>query len=182
MKSIFLKCAILLCLFSVSILRGQSQTPKTTSQKEVKKTVKKKKKAVQNHDDRTISVPTGFSDKQASQQLPVMTFDTKFHDFGTIKKGEITPIFVYNFTNTGNAPLDIAQVTGCDCSEFDWTRTTVAPNEKGFISVKYNSNKTESEEFRKKLDKYLDIVLKQTHPKTGYVLVESVKFNVFVAD
>lgn len=110
-----------------------------------------------------------------------MTFDKKLHDFGNIKMGE-TPSIVYNFTNTGDAPLDIDIVTGCECTELDWTRTTVAPGGKGFISARYNSNKAEEEDHKKKLDKYVDIILKQTHPSNGYPLVETLKFNVFIVD
>lgn len=178
MKNTLLKYALILSLFSPFILRGQTQMTKTAVVKPMKSTTKK---VVKSAAKQTETKPVDEGSKPV-MSMPVMTFDTKFHDFGTIKKGEITPIFTYNFTNTGNAPLNIDQVTGCDCSEFDWTRTTVAPNEKGFISVKYNSNKTEPEEFKKKLDKYLDIILKQTHPKTGYIINESVKFNVFIAD
>jgi hypothetical protein len=116
-----------------------------------------------------------------AKPMPVMTFDKKFHDFGTIKTGE-SPTFVFTFTNTGNAPLDIDQVSGCDCTERDWTRTTIAPGEKGTVTVKYNSSKAEPEDHKVKLDKYVDVVLKQMHPKSGYVIVESVKFNVFIAD
>jgi Protein of unknown function (DUF1573) len=111
---------------------------------------------------------------------PVLTFDTKFHDFGTIKSGEITPVFVYNFTNTGNAELHIDMVSGCDCSEFDWTRTAVPVGGKGFVSVKFNSNKAEIEDHKKKLDKFVEVILKET--KNGYVIAESLKFNVFIAD
>jgi Protein of unknown function (DUF1573) len=113
--------------------------------------------------------------------MPVITFDKKLHDFGTIKTGD-APTFVFTFTNTGNAPLDIDQITRCDCTELDWTRTTVAPGGKGTITVKYNSSKAEPEEHKIKLDKYVDVVLKQMHPVSGYVLTESVKFNVYIAD
>jgi Protein of unknown function (DUF1573) len=142
MKSTILKFTLLLSLFSVSILRGQSTPAKV---------------------------------------MPVITFDKKLHDFGTIKTGE-SPTFVFTFTNTGNAPLDIDQITGCDCTELDWTRTTVAPGGKGTVTVKYNSSKAEPEEHKIKLDKYVDIVLKQKHPVSGYVIPESVKFNVYIAD
>ncbi len=113
--------------------------------------------------------------------IPVMTFDKKLVDFGKIKMGE-TPSTVYTFTNTGDAPLDIDIVTGCDCTELDWTRSTVAPGEKGFISAKYNSNKAEEEDHKKQLEKFVDIILKQTHPSNGYPLVESLKFKVFIVD
>ena len=113
--------------------------------------------------------------------MPVMTFDIKLHDFGTIKTGDM-PSITYNFTNTGDIPLNIDIVTGCDCTELDWTRTTVAPGEKGFVSAKYNSNKAEAEDHKKSLTKFVDIILKETHPSNGYPLVESLKFTVFIAD
>jgi hypothetical protein len=113
--------------------------------------------------------------------MPIMTFDKKLHDFGTIKMGD-QPMIVYNFTNTGDAPLDIEIITGCDCTELDWTRSTVAPGEKGFVSAKYNSNKAEEDDHKKQWDKYVDIILKQKHPSNGYPLVESLKFKVFIAD
>jgi hypothetical protein len=138
----------------------------------------------------TVAIPVGEV-KQAPkvstggpapiQGIPVMTFDKKLYDFGQIKMGD-TPSITYTFTNTGNAPLDIDIVTGCDCTELDWTRTTVAPGEKGFISAKYNSNKAEEEDHKKQLEKYVDIILKQTHPSNGYPLVESLKFKVFIVD
>ena len=178
MKNTILKSTLVLSLCFGFILRGQSQTPKTAIEKPNKSTTKKGIKKIVKVED-IKNADKGFNPVLS---MPVLTFDTKFHDFGTIKKGEITPVFIYNFTNTGNAPLHIDQVSGCDCSEFDWTRTAVAPNEKGFVSIKFNSNKAEPEEIKKKLEKYLDVILKQTHPKTGYVLMESVKFNVFIAD
>ena len=110
-----------------------------------------------------------------------MTFDIKLHDFGTIKMGD-KPSITYNFTNTGDIPLNIDIVTGCDCTELDWTRTTVAPGEKGFISARYNSNKAEEDDHKKPLTKFVDIILKETHPSNGYPLVESLKFTVFIAD
>jgi hypothetical protein len=154
MKKLFTTFLPLLCLFSTPILRGQTPISPAAKQEATK----------------------------SQELIPVMTFEKKFHDFGTIKSGEITTVHVFTFTNTGNAPLDIEQITGCDCSEFDWTRTTVGVGEKGFVSVKFNSNKAEPEEHKMKLDKYVDIILKQVHPANGYSLGESLKFNVFIAD
>jgi hypothetical protein len=154
MKKLITTIFPLLCLFSTPILRGQP----------------------------TISPAAKNEVIKPKEAIPVMTFEKKFYDFGTIKSGEITEVHVFSFTNTGNAPLDIDQITGCDCSEFDWTRTTVGVGEKGFVSVKFNSKKAEPEEHKMKLDKYIDIILKQVHPANGYSLGESLKFNVFIAD
>ena len=156
MKNKLLKFSLVLCLFSVSILRGQTAATKATE-------------------------TPATNEVKAAPIIPVMTFDKKFHDFGNIKTGD-SPSLVFTFTNTGNAPLDIAQITGCDCTEYDWTRTTVGVGEKGFVSIKYHSSKEEPEEHKKKLDKYADIILKQVHPINGYALGESLKFNVFIVD
>ena len=206
---------VLLCLFSVSILRGQTPTKATT------KTVEKEVKVIKTKEGgttKTTKTTTTTSAKPATKStgkkttsaktviiktnedvvkvapvetpppppapikgMPVMTFDIKLHDFGTIKTGEM-PSITYNFTNTGDIPLNIDIVSGCDCTELDWTRTTVAPGEKGFISAKYNSNKAEAEDHKKPLTKFVDIILKETHPSNGYPLVESLKFTVFIAD
>ena len=110
-----------------------------------------------------------------------MTFDKKLHDFGNIKMGD-KPSVTYTFTNTGNAPLDIDIVSGCDCTQLDWTRTTVQPGEKGEVKAIYNSNRAEVDDHKKRLDKYIDIILKQVSPPNGYPIVESLKFNVFIVD
>ena len=223
MKNIILKSMVLLCLFSVYILRGQTPTKATT------KTVEKEVKIIKTKEGgttKTTKTTTTTSAKPATKStgkkptsaktviiktneevvkvappiqveitstpppppppapikgMPVMTFDIKLHDFGTIKTGD-KPSITYNFTNTGDIPLNIDIVTGCDCTELDWTRTTVAPGEKGFISAKYNSNKAEEEDHKKPLTKFVDIILKETHPSNGYPLVESLKFTVFIAD
>jgi hypothetical protein len=240
MKNTVLKFTLFLCLFSLSILRGQTAAPTTTKtvEKEVKiiktktggttkttktttttsvkpatatkgtkKTthkvekviIKTNEEVVKVQPETTTKVETATSIKEEVKEvvkeapkvstggpapiqgMPVMTFDKKLFDFGRIKMGD-TPSITYTFTNTGNAPLDIDIVTGCDCTELDWTRTRVAPGEKGFISAKYNSNKAEEEDHKKQLEKFVDIILKQTHPSNGYPLVESLKFKVFIVD
>jgi Protein of unknown function (DUF1573) len=222
MKNTVLKFALLLCLFSVSILRGQSTAPTATTKtvekevkiiktkeggttkttktttttsakpktKSTKKSTHKVEKVIVKTNEDVVKVDATTPVKEAAKTgsppapikgIPVMTFDKKLVDFGKIKMGE-TPSTVYTFTNTGDAPLDIDIVTGCDCTELDWTRSTVAPGEKGFISAKYNSNKAEEEDHKKQLEKFVDIILKQTHPSNGYPLVESLKFKVFIVD
>lgn len=117
---------------------------------------------------------------KVAENAPKMTFVTRFTDFGTIQKGE-KPSFTYEFTNTGTAPLDIEIVSGCDCTELEYSTKTVAPGEKGSIKATYNSNKTEHDEFGKVLKKDITIVLKQVHAENGYPIVEELKFNVLVA-
>ena len=206
MKNTVLKFSLLLCLFSVSILRGQTPTTKTV-EKEVKviktkeggkttttktttttsakptakKTTTKAKSVIVKTNEDVVKVGDAPAPPAPIKGMPVMTFDIKLHDFGTIKTGD-QPSITYNFTNTGDIPLNIDIVTGCDCTELDWTRTEVAPGGKGFVSAKYNSNKAEPEDHKKQLEKFVDIILKQTHPSNGYPLVESLKFKVLIVD
>ena len=119
--------------------------------------------------------------KPAPINMPVIAFDTKTHDFGKIKTGD-KPVFTYNFTNKGDKPLNIDIVSGCDCTELEWTTTTVNPGEKGFIRAVFNTTRAEAEDHKKDLKKYIDIVLKETNPKTGYPLVETLTFTTFIVD
>jgi hypothetical protein len=168
MKNKLLKFTLLLCFFSISMLNAQSNA---------KKHVRPRKDAVK----ATAVPPVNDLREKPVVLMPVMTFDKKYHNFGTIKTGD-SPTLVFNFTNTGNANLDIDQVTHCDCTDVDWTRTTVAPGGKGFISMKFISSKAEPEEHKVKLQKFLDIILKQANPTNGYILNESLKFDIFIAD
>lgn len=113
--------------------------------------------------------------------MPVMTFETKHHNFGQLKTGD-KPVFVYNFTNTGTAPLDIDIVSGCDCTELEWTQSSVPPGGKGYIKAAFNTKKAEPEDHKKDLKKYIDIVLKQKNPKNDYPIVASLTFDVFIVD
>jgi hypothetical protein len=71
---------------------------------------------------------------------PVMSFEQTEYDFGSIKEGE-TVEHKFEFTNTGSTPLVIESATAtCGCTAPDWSRTPVAPGEKGFVAVKFNSN------------------------------------------
>ena len=99
-------------------------------------------------------------------QVPVMSFDIKTINFGKIKTGE-RPEAIYSFTNTGNKELDILIVSACDCTELDWTKTTVKPGEKGFVKATFKSDEIEEEDHKKALKKTIDIILKQNDPING---------------
>lgn len=178
MKSKLFKCLIALMLTMPFGLMAQSgTTAKTTTTKKAttaKKPVKKKTTS-------TASKTKTTTPAAPAEKMPVMTFASKFTDFGKVKTGDM-PTMTYEFTNTGNMPLDIEICTGCECTEIDWTKTTVQPGEKGFVKAVFNTVKAEKEDHKKQLTKYVDIILKQSHPKSGYPLVESVKFDVFIVD
>ncbi|MDN3204882.1 DUF1573 domain-containing protein [Algoriphagus sediminis] len=81
---------------------------------------------------------------QASQpadpsSLGQFEFSEMEYNFGTIQEGEVIE-HIFNFTNNGQAPLVISNITAsCGCTSPDWTKTPVNPGEDGFVKVVFNS-------------------------------------------
>ncbi len=78
-------------------------------------------------------------DKPATPQDSIV-FATTTHDYGTIVQSSDGSC-VFAFTNKGKAPIVLNDVkASCGCTVPEWTRTPVAPGEKGSIKVTYNTN------------------------------------------
>ena len=165
-----LKSLMFLALMMPFMVQAQTTKPASPS-KSTKKELSKKKPQP--------TVPVAAATKGESK--PVMTFSTKYVNFGKIKTGD-KPSQTFEFTNTGNADLDIDIVSGCDCTELDWTRSTVKPGQKGYIKAIFNTVKAEKDDHKKPLTKYVDVVLKQVNAKNNAPWAESVKFDVFIVD
>lgn len=76
-----------------------------------------------------------------AKNLPVMTFEKREHDFGSIAAG--TPQETkFKFTNTGNAPLIITDAkSSCGCTVPEYPKNTpIAPGETGELLVKFNGS------------------------------------------
>ena len=70
---------------------------------------------------------------------PAITFEEIIHDFGDINQGDKVE-FVFNFENTGDAPLIITNVkVTCGCTATDWPRDQVMPGDQSSITVQFNS-------------------------------------------
>ncbi len=84
--------------------------------------------------------------QQQSQELassgkyPVMTFDTRDHDFGTIARGTKVE-HLFEFTNTGDAPLILSDARGtCGCTVPELTREPIMPGERGSVLVSFDGS------------------------------------------
>ncbi|MFN4764480.1 DUF1573 domain-containing protein [Gillisia sp. Q332] len=74
-----------------------------------------------------------------AQDTAKFQFKSEVIDYGEIEKGA-DGLRVFEFTNTGNAPLIIENVySSCGCTTPSWTKTAVAPGASGKIEVKYNT-------------------------------------------
>lgn len=66
-------------------------------------------------------------------------FDKVIHNFGNFS--EATPVqkTTFTFTNVGDKPLIINQaIASCGCTVPTYTKTPIAPGQKGQITVTYN--------------------------------------------
>lgn len=77
----------------------------------------------------------------AQEKVAKIEFKTDTIDYGTIEKGA-DGVRVFEFTNTGNAPLIISDVKStCGCTVPKKPEGPIMPGEKGEISVKYDTNR-----------------------------------------
>ena len=76
---------------------------------------------------------------QAQEKKAEIKFVTEEIDYGTVKQGD-NGVRVFEFTNTGKAPLVISSATStCGCTVPSWPKEPIAPGAKGKIEVKYNT-------------------------------------------
>lgn len=76
-----------------------------------------------------------------AQNGPKIEFKTETIDYGTVKKSEDNGIRIFEFTNTGDAPLIIADVkSSCGCTVPQKPKEPIMPGKTGEIQVKYNMN------------------------------------------
>jgi hypothetical protein len=77
----------------------------------------------------------------AQEKVAKIEFKTDVIDYGTIEKGA-DGVRVFEFTNTGNAPLIITKVkSSCGCTIPSKPEGPILPGETGEISVKYDTNR-----------------------------------------
>ena len=75
------------------------------------------------------------------KKVAKIEFKTEIIDYGTIEKGA-DGVRVFEFTNTGNAPLIISNVKStCGCTVPKKPKGPIMPGETGEIEVKYDTKR-----------------------------------------
>jgi hypothetical protein len=76
---------------------------------------------------------------QSNSSKAEFKFDTESHDFGKIPQGK--PVsYEFSFTNVGSEPIIISAInSSCGCSVAEFSKTPVAPGEKGKIKVTFDA-------------------------------------------
>jgi hypothetical protein len=74
------------------------------------------------------------------EEGPIITFEKKTHDFGTITQGDKVQE-VFKFKNTGNQPLIITNVqVTCGCTTpKGWPRDPIMPGGEGELTIAFDS-------------------------------------------
>ena len=120
----------------------------------------------------TLTAQDAMPAKESIQKAkPVMTFTKKYIDIGTVKKGETRTTF-FEFTNTGNAALEIDLISACDCTTTDYPRGEILPGESGRIDTVFDSTEKDESEV---ID--VDIFLKQIDETTGGPIIEMLQYE-----
>lgn len=75
----------------------------------------------------------------SQNKVAKISFETEVIDYGTIAVNS-DGIRIFEFTNTGNMPLVIAEVSSsCGCTIPKKPEAPILPGDKGAIQVKYNT-------------------------------------------
>lgn len=93
-------------------------------------------------DDRIV-IQSDLIKEAKNHALTTLALSEPNFDFGKIKKGDEVE-HTYEITNTGKNPLIISSVhPTCGCTVPEYTKEPILPNQKGKITLKFNSGNFE---------------------------------------
>jgi len=134
MKINFLKSSA----FALVLALGVSCSQKDSADAKIK-ALEEKIAALETTNSAVTPVNAQATEVADPSTLGQFEFPQMEYDFGTIAEGEVVEQS-FNFTNNGQAPLVISNITAsCGCTSPDWTKTPVKPGETGFVKVVFNS-------------------------------------------
>ena len=97
-----------------------------------------------------------------------ISFEKEIHSFGTIKEEDGNVKYVFNFTNTGDADLNLEQVkASCGCTTPDWTREPIPAGGKGFVSAEFNPKNRPG-----KFEKFITVKTDGQQPKVTFLRIK----------
>jgi hypothetical protein len=115
---------------------------------------------------------TGKGTVPAGTPKVELTWREKLVDLGTVRKGEKKEMS-FQFTNTGNQPIEIELVSSCECTTLEYPQfRTFKPGEKGGIRATFDSSQKDESET---ID--VDVILRQVDPKTGNPVTYQLKYK-----
>ncbi len=107
--------------------------------------------------------------------LPIMTFNTRYVDFGAVPKGE-KRYHSFHFTNTGESDLTISLVSACECTIADYSVRPVKPGESGVIDITFDSSEKDAAELIE-----IDIIL-DNNDNQGNPIIERIQYEFDIVE
>ncbi len=123
-----------------------------------------------NHDTLKIHPYSSLYGRKDLRGVPIMHFDERVVDFGTVKRGEKRN-HTFRFTNRGDTELVIDFIQACECTVTDYSKKRVAPGESGEIFVTFDSSEKETGET---ID--VEIFLQNLEPDTEVPIIERLQY------
>ena len=112
----------------------------------------------------------------AQEKVAKIEFKTDVIDYGTIEKGS-DGVRVFEFTNTGDAPLVISNVKStCGCTVPKKPKGPILPGESGVIEVKYDTKRVNP--IRKTITVFSNAVTPTVALKIKGTVIDSNKTSV----
>lgn len=109
-------------------------------------------------------VPPGAA---AAGEGPRIRFAQELFDFGTVEQGQKV-VHVFEFTNAGNVPLEISDVTtSCGCTATMLSSRRLAPGEKGQVRAEFDSEK-----YRDKVQIWLHLFTNDPRRRQATILLQ----------
>lgn len=73
--------------------------------------------------------------------IPVLTFDTLVHDFGTILEGEKVVCY-FDYVNSGGGALVIQSIeASCGCTTPNWSKEPLPPGERNTLQIVFDATR-----------------------------------------
>ena len=113
--------------------------------------------------------------EEVEEILPLMRFEKKTKNFGTVKMGE-HPSHVFTYKNTGTEPVTIELVSACDCTEVEYPTQPIPVGGTAYIKATYMSERA-PENINKEFSQEITIILKNKYADTGYPIVDTLKIK-----
>ena len=84
--------------------------------------------------------PVAEPDQKPDGPLPILSFETTDHDFGTVVEGKKVS-YTYKVKNTGEAPLIIQNAApSCGCTVPTYSKDPIPVGGSGFVKAEFDSN------------------------------------------
>lgn len=95
-----------------------------------------------------IHNPQSAQGYDASEKMPVISFDEDLHDFGRLTVGENIS-YSFKFTNKGNADLVISGCSAtCGCTVASYPKDRIAPGKSDYVTVSFSSEGRRGQQFQ----------------------------------